>query len=65
VAASSEYELESIRESAEFTLYGARQRGNAMQTLPFVVLLLTIDKSSKSNKRWLRRLKALRPPVAL
>jgi predicted ATPase/transcriptional regulator with AAA-type ATPase domain len=48
MAAASEYELESIRESAEFTLYRARQRGNAM---PLLAVAPTAEQPSPQSLR--------------
>jgi serine/threonine protein kinase len=48
MAASSEYELEAIRESVEFTLYRARQRGNAM---PLLAVATTAEQPSLQSLR--------------
>src|SRR5271169_7189825 len=48
MAASSEYELEPIRDGAEFTLYRARQRGNDM---PLLVVAPTAEQPLPQSLR--------------
>jgi predicted ATPase len=48
MAVASEYELESIRESAEFTLYRARQRGN---DAPLLVVATTAERPLPQSLR--------------
>src|ERR1700722_14415993 len=50
MAAASEYELESLRHRAEFTLYRARQRGNPM------ALLVVAPTAEQPSPQSLRRL---------
>src|SRR5271163_2069775 len=50
MAASSEYELEPIRDGAEFTLYRARQRGNDM---PLLVVAPTAEQPLPRSLRQL------------
>src|SRR5271156_5550078 len=52
MAASSEYELEPIRDGAEFTLYRARQRGNDM---PLLVVAPTAEQPLPQSLRRLER----------
>jgi predicted ATPase/GAF domain-containing protein len=52
MAAASEYELESIRASAEFALYRARQRGNE---IPFLVVAPAAEQPLLPSLRRLER----------
>jgi PAS domain S-box-containing protein len=52
MAAASEYELESIRASAEFALYRARQRGNE---IPFLVVAPAAEQPLLQSLRRLER----------
>jgi hypothetical protein len=52
MAAASEYVLEPIRASAEFTLYRARQRGNPS---PLLAVAPTADQPSPQSLRRLER----------